>query len=251
MKQKLKKLAKKEMKKRNLTPKASLVTGAEIIKTFKSFNRLPYLPKAIPNLQSKSMQNKAQSFYFVQGSYINNRTNAHIREVLQKREGSRVIMGGIVSGFSAKGVRVLIEFPRTLHVVGNNETDVEIIDSHLWLEIMECTTVWEDKSRTVSLGDFLIVEGEAHPYFSKGEKRYSLKHWGIVRSGLLASREGETLNIIENYSRIGWIFKQLMIDYETDQGEIHIQRPSQIIKDKKSLTDIFKRDISFHLKKRP
>ncbi|MFK4898668.1 hypothetical protein [Lactococcus petauri] len=87
MKEKLKKLAKKEMKKRNLTPRDSLVSGEEVIKTFKSFNELPYLPKAFPNLQSQSMQNKAQSFYFVQGSYINNRTNAHIREVLQKKGG--------------------------------------------------------------------------------------------------------------------------------------------------------------------
>lgn len=251
MKEKLKKLVKKEMKERNLTPRDSLVSGEEVIKTFKSFNELPYLPKAFPNLQSQSMQNKAQSFYFVQGSYINNRTNAHIREVLQKREGKRIIIGGIVSGFSANGFRILLEFPRTLRIVGNNETDVEIIDSHLWLEIMECTAVWENKSQTVSLGDFLIVGGEAHPYVSKGEKRYSLKKWGIIKSGLLASREGETLDIIENYSRIGWVFKQLIIDYETGQGEINIQMPSQIIKDKKCLTDIFKRDISFQLKNRP
>lgn len=249
MKQKLKKLAKKEMKKRNLTSKKELIKGDEIIETFRSSNELPYLPKSFSDLKTKLRQNAAQAFYFVHGKQINERTNAHIREVLQKKEGTRVIMGGIVSGYSEKGLMLLIEFPRTLHVVGNNKTDIELIDSHLWLKLKECTVAAKNKSHTVSLGDFLVIEGEAAPYISKGEKRYSLVKWAILESGLLGSEEGETVSIIEDYLRIGWIFKFLILDYEAGQGEMQVQDIEQIRKDEQTLIEIFKDKLSFQIKK--
>lgn len=48
LKDKLRKLAKAEMKKRNLIPKSSIITGNEIIKNVRSSNNLPPLPKQSP-----------------------------------------------------------------------------------------------------------------------------------------------------------------------------------------------------------
>ena len=248
LKNKLKKLAKSEMKRRNLIPKRSIISGEEMIKTFKNRNEMPYLPETFPALDTKERQEGAQAYYFVHGSQLNVKTSSHLREVLQKREGKRVVIGGVVSGYSKNGLRILIEFPRTLHIVGTIDTDCEIIDSHLWLDLKECKVVMDDKPRTISLGDYLIIEGMPQKYTSKGQKRYSLGFWGIVHSGLLTSRQDEPLIVKEDYLRVGWIFKAIILDYETNQGQAQIQAVSQIKKDEQHLITIFKEKITYQLK---
>lgn len=248
MKAKLKKLAKLEMKKRKLVPKNKIVSGEEIIKTFRTPNKLPFLPKAFPDLTTKIRQEAAQSFFFIQGSKMNVKTDSQLREVLQKKKDSAVVVGGIVSGYSKNGRRILLEFPQTLHAIGTLHTDIEIIDSHLWISLDEFTGLPDQEIRTVSLGDFVILAGTPTKYYSRGNEKYSLKNWGVVRSGLLASREGETLDIKEDYLRVGWIFKIEKLPDDQNQGIGTIQELHQIKKDEQQLIQIFKDKISFQTK---
>lgn len=240
MKDKLRKLAKAEMKKRKLIPKSSIIIGNEIIKSVRSSNNLPPLPEQFASLDTIYNQEGAQAFYFIAGCRFNRKTDPQLREALQKHLGQRLYIGGIVSGCSHDGRRVLLEYPKILHVLERPDDGIEIIDSHLWLELKQCTYIKDKKSRTISLGDFLIVEGTPLKYFSKEEERYSLGDWGIIASGLLASKLTEPIRIKEDYYRTGWIFRLNVIDFEKKQKETSTQSFSEIKCDERQLTDIFK-----------
>lgn len=243
LKDKLRKLAKAEMKKRNLIPKSSIITGAEMIRDVRTANKLPLLPEYFSSLDTKDKQEGAQAFYFISGSRLNIKTDSQLREVLKNHLGERIAIGGIVSGYSMTDFKILIEFPQLVHVVDNNDFDSEIIDSHLWLKLKECIRVVDEKSRTVSLGDLIIVEGTPYKYYSRGKEKYSLGDWGIVYSGIRSSKPGQYLTVKEDYLRIGWIFKLTILDSEKQQAQVSIRNNNLIKDDMQKLTEIFENRI--------
>ena len=237
------------MKKRNLVPKDSIVTGDEFINTHVNRNYLPLLPKRFPYPVTQAECEIVQAYFFVHGNQVNERTNSHIREVLRSREGSMVMLGGIVSDYAFNGKRILIEFPRTLHMNDDLDGSVDIIDSHLWLKIDEFYPLREQQSQIVSLGDYIIVAGYPNKYTSRGKEKYSLTNWGIVTSGLFAVRdESEPLNIIKDYHRTGWVMKINITNPENDEYEGWISAFDKINEDKKTLINIFKDRVKFQKK---
>lgn len=171
-------------------------------------------------------------FQWIQANKFMKRTDVR-RQILEKFNGCWIRIMGVVSDAKiVSGVmRICVSSPEALYENDKGEIDAQQIDSHIWIKMSnfklnehednlvdkrpktESTSL---NSGYLSLGDFFSFDGFVEPYVIRGKVKYGVSKIKNLSTGVIIWKSKKhnvgNLNIMNDYSRNGWLIKAEGID---------------------------------------